>query len=350
VGEQEGSAAGPALTEYAELHGCSCKVGQGDLEALLADAGLETEPQRDTPDRGDALLGIGDDAAARRLREDLALVSTVDFFTPVVDDPYDFGRIAACNAASDAFATGATDELSCLVVLGLPREVTDCAADIVAGMADALAAVDGEIVGGHTVLNPWPLAGGAVTATAHPDDVRSSAGAAPGDVLYLTKPLGTQPAAGALRTADGEFAETVAEAASRPVETIGAEAVDWMTTPNRDAARALREHASALTDVTGFGLRGQSRTLAARSAVGVELTRLPVIDGTPALSRLFGYGLERGESAETSGGLLAAVPPDSAADAEAALADADVFFRQVGRVTDGEDVELVDPTVEPVQR
>jgi len=348
VGERERPAAEAALTEYAELHGCSCKVGQGDLEALLADAGLETGPQTDTSDRGDTLLGVGDDAAARRLRDDLALVSTVDFFTPVVDDPYEFGQIAACNAASDAFATGATENLSCLVVLGLPRELTDYAADIVAGIADALAAIDGEISGGHTVLNPWPLAGGAVTATAHPNNVRSSAGAAPGDVLYLTKPLGTQPAAGALRTADGEFAETVAETAPRPVETIGSEAVTWMTTPNRDAARALTEHVGALTDVTGFGLRGQSRTLAARSGVGVELTRLPVIEGTPALSRLFGYGLETGESAETSGGLLAAVPPERAADAEAALADRDVFFRTVGRVTDGAGVELVDPTVEPV--
>ena len=347
MGDPERSAEGPALTDHAQLHGCSCKVGQGDLTALLADAGFDTSPAA-----GDetGLLGIGDDAAARRLRDDLALVSTVDFFTPVVDDPYEFGRIAACNAASDAFATGATENTSCLVVLALPRELTDIAAQVVAGMADALAAVDGEVVGGHTVLNPWPLAGGAVTATAHPDQVRSSAGATPGDALYLTKPLGTQPAAGALRTTDGEFAETVAETAPRPVERIGAEAVDWMTTPNRDAARALREHASAMTDVTGFGLLGQSRTLADRSGVGVELTRLPVIDGTPALSRLFGYGLETGESAETSGGLLAAVPPERAADAEAALADADVFYREVGRVTDDEGARLVDATVESVSR
>ena len=90
---------GPRLTDHAELHGCSCKVGRADLESLLADTGLDA-------DQEGLLFGVGEDAAARRLTNDLALVSTIDFFTPVVDDPYDFGRVAACNAASDAFATG----------------------------------------------------------------------------------------------------------------------------------------------------------------------------------------------------------------------------------------------------
>ena len=331
------------LTEYTELHGCSCKVGQSDLDSLLADAGL-------TGDRDDLLFGVGEDAAARRLTDDLALVSTVDFFTPIVDDAYDFGRVAACNAASDAFATGATDNLDCLVVLGLPRELTDSAAPILAGMADALDAVGGGVAGGHTIMSPWPFAGGAVTATAHPDALLTARGAGPGARLYLTKPLGTQPAMGATRVSDGEFVGTVREAADRPLDSIGADAVAWMTTPNRDAALACRELATAATDVTGFGLTGQSRVLAERSGVGVELTRLPVIAGTPALSRLFGYGLAAGESAETSGGLLVAVPPDATADLEAAFDDADVFYREVGHVTDGSGVTVDDPTVEPVRR
>lgn len=333
----------PALTEYAELHGCSCKVGQGDLDALLAEAGLDEGS-------ADLLFGVGEDAAARRLREDLALVQTIDYFTPIIDDPYDFGRVAACNAASDAFATGATENVSCLVVLGLPKEVTDCAPAILAGMADVLAEVDGVVAGGHTTLNPWPLAGGAVTATARPDDLLTSGGVEPGDRLYLTKPLGTQPAMGALRVRDGEFAETVAGVVDRPVETIGDEALAWMTTPNRDAAVAARDLASAATDVTGFGLLGQARVVAANADVGIEITRLPVIEGTPALSQLFGYGLEDGESAETSGGLLLAVPDSNAAALEAALTDAGVFYREIGRATDGEGAALVDPTVEPVTR
>jgi len=340
----------PRLTDHAELHGCSCKVGRGELEQLLAEAGLGGA--RNESD--ELLFGVGEDAAARPLTDDLALVQTVDFFTPIVDDPYDFGRVAACNAASDAFAAGATENLSCLAVLGVPRDLTDCAADVLAGMADALAEMDGVVAGGHTTLNPWPLAGGAVTATGHPDDLLTTQTTAPGDRLYLTKPLGTQPAMGALRTSDGEFAGMVEEAVDRPLEAIAGVTLDWMTTPNRDAARVAREHATAATDVTGFGLLGQARVLAENAGVGVEITRLPVVEGTPALSRLFGYGLEDGESAETSGGLLLATPDGSAEAIEAGLADAGVFFRRVGRVTGGDthvgegEARLVDPEIESI--
>jgi selenide,water dikinase len=294
----------------------------------------------------DLLFGVGEDAAARRVTDDLALVSTVDFFTPIVDDPYDFGRVAACNAASDAFATGATADVTMLVTMGVPRSLTDRAAAVLSGIAAAIDGMDGALAGGHTVLNPWPFAGGAVTATAAPDALLTTRGAAPGDRLYLTKPLGTQPATGALRVADGEFAGTVADATDRSVDAIGAEALGWMTTPNRAAARAVRGVASAATDVTGFGLAGQARVLARNAGVGVELTSLPVIAGTRPLSRLFGYGLDEGESAETSGGLLVAVPDDRTATLERALDDASVFHRQVGRVTEGDGVRLVDPAFE----
>lgn len=331
------------LTEYTELHGCSCKVGQSDLDSLLADAGL-------TRDRDALLFGVGEDAAARKLTDNLALVSTVDFFTPIVDDPYDFGRIAACNAASDAFATGAVENLDCLVVLGVPRDLTDNAEPILAGMADALEAMGGVIAGGHTIMNPWPFAGGAISATTRPDALLTSQGASPGDQLYLTKPLGTQPAMGAHRVTDEQFVETVTDATDRPLDRIASEAVEWMTTPNRDAALACREYATAATDITGFGLAGQSRVVADRSNVGIELTHFPVIAGTPALSSLFGYGLTAGESAETSGGLFVAVPPDATDAVEAAFEDASVFFRQVGRATDGSGVTVDDPTVEAVRR
>jgi selenide,water dikinase len=339
-GGGQGDAEGPPrLTEFAELHGCSCKVGQADVEGLLAEAGVDGPSE-------ELLFGVGEDAAARRLRPDLALVQTVDFFTPVVDDPYEFGRIAACNAASDAFATGATEDLSCLVVLGVPRELTDEAAAVVAGMADMLDTVGGTVVGGHTVLNPWPLAGGAVTATGHPDRLLTMDGATAGDRLFLTKPLGTQPATGAMRVRDGEFAETVAAATDRPLADIGADAIEWMTTPNDAAARVAREYATAATDVTGFGLLGQSRTLAKRAGVGVEIDRLPVIDGTIGLSELFGYGLAAGESAETSGGLLVSVPGEAAAEFADELDSAGVYCCAVGRVTDGSGAELVDPGIE----
>ncbi len=331
----------PRLTEYAELHGCSCKVGQADLEGLLAEAGVDG-----TDD--DLVFGVGEDAAARRLRPDLALVQTIDFFTPIVDDPYDFGRVAACNAASDAFATGAVDDLSCLVVLGLPREVTDCGPAILTGMRDALAGVDGVIAGGHTTLNPWPLAGGAVTATAHPDALLTAGGAQSGDRLFLTKPLGTQPAMGASRVRDGEFAATVREATRVSIDDIADAALEWMTTPNRAGAVAARDFVRAATDVTGFGLTGQAEIVAAAGNVGIELTHLPVIEGTPALSRLFGYGLTAGESAETSGGLLLVVADQAKTELSAALDREEVFHREVGRVTAGTGVTLAEPTIEEI--
>ena len=332
----------PALTEFAELHGCSCKVDQDSLEILLADVGLTTGDDA-------LLLGVGDDAAARHITDDIALVSTIDFFTPIVDDPVNYGRIAACNAASDAFATGAVDGIGCLVVLGLPRELTDQAEPILRGMREAIEAMDGSIVGGHTILNPWPIAGGAITATIDPHHLLSSAEAMAGDRLYLTKPLGTQPAMGALRVGDGEFSETIEAAAPRPIDRIGADAIGWMTTPNRDAARIVRAYATAATDVTGFGLSGQANLLARRSSVGVEIDTIPVIAGTPPLSELFGYGLREGQSAETSGGLLVTVPEKNTHDMEAALDDAGIFYRAIGRVTNDTGVSIETATLESIE-
>ncbi|MFC6765143.1 selenide, water dikinase SelD [Natrinema soli] len=331
------------LTEYADLHGCSCKVGQSDLDDLLREVGL-------TQSRDELLFGVGEDAAARRLTDDLALVSTVDFFTPIIDDPYDFGRVAACNAASDAFATGAVDNLDCLVVLGLPQELTDAAPMILAGIADAIDDMDGVIAGGHTIISPWPFAGGAVSATAPPETLLTSQQATAGDHLYLTKPLGTQSAMGGLRVSDDEFADVVAEATERSVRKIGDEALAWMTTPNRAAAMASRDVATAATDITGFGLVGQTQVLADNADVGIEVSRLPIIEGTANLSRLFGYGLEDGESAETSGGLLLSVPESQTPTLESRLDGADVFYRRIGRVTDGDGVSLRDPTIEPISR
>lgn len=332
----------PALTEYAELHGCSCKVGQSDLEALLSEVDLDGAQEG-------LLCGVGEDASARLITDDRCVVATIDYFTPIVDDPYEFGRIAACNAASDAFATGVGEAATFLVVLGLPREVADAATDILGGIVDAVEEMGGIVAGGHTIVNPWPIAGGAVIDTASPGDLLRTSDASPSERLYLTKPLGTQPAMGAYRVHDGEFSETIDEAATRPVREIADEAIAWMTTPNKAAMLAAREFASAATDVTGFGLLGQARILAENANVGVEITHLPVIDGTPALSRLFGYGLEDGDSAETSGGLLLSVPERRTDALEAALVEAGVFHREVGRVTAGSGATLVDPTIEPVR-
>lgn len=335
----------PRLTEYAAVHGCSCKVGQGELSSLLAEGGLD-----ESGDGDELLFGVGEDASAMAVTEELALVTTIDYFTPIIDDPYDFGRVAACNATSDAFVKGGVDNVNALVVLGLPREIRDAAGEILRGLVDAIEGMNGVVSGGHTVLNPWPIAGAAVTATGAQDELLTTRAVSPGDRLYLTKPLGTQPAMGALRVREGEFTETVRNAASRPVDAVGTEALAWMTTPNRAAAEAaLDAGVTAGTDVTGFGLVGHARTLATNAGVGIELSHLPVIAGTEPLSELFGYGLADGESAETSGGLLLAVPEGRATALETAFEERAVFYRCVGRATDGSGVAL-DPTIEPVQR
>jgi selenide,water dikinase len=331
----------PALTAHTGRFGCNCKLAQGDLEALLAEARLEEAG-------GDLLFGVGEDAAARRLGPDLALVQTVDFLTPIVDDPYDFGRVAACNAASDAFATGATENLGCLVTLGLPQKLRDVGTAVLAGMRDSLREMDGRVVGGHTTINPWPLAGGAVTATASPEALLPCAGAEPGDHLLLTKPLGTQPAMAATRVARTDAAEAVRAATTRAIDAIAADAVRWMTTPNRAGATAARGLASAATDVTGFGLRAQVRALAAGAGGGADVTAVPVIRDTPALADLFEYGLATGESAETSGGLLLAVPSERVDDLRAALRDRDVFHRRIGRLVAEEGVSFAGADLEPV--
>jgi len=331
------------LTEYAELHGCSCKLGRSELDSLLTEVDITT-PQPEL------ICGVGEDASARPIGDDQVLVSTIDFFTPIVDDPYQFGRIAACNAASDAFAMGAWTDLSLLVVLGLPRTATDIATALLSGIIDAVDEMGGVVAGGHTIMNPWPIAGGAVTATTAESSLLQTTTASPGERLYLTKPLGTQPAMGALRVKDGEFGETVTDTTDRPIETIGEEALAWMTTPNRDAIEAGHEFVTAATDVTGFGLLGQSKLLAENAGVGVSLTHLPIIEGALELSRLFGYGLESAESAETSGGLLLTVPEAESSAFEASLSAADVFYREVGTVTEGTGVELRDPTLEAISR
>lgn len=331
------------LTEYADLHGCSCKLGQSDLQGLLEETGLDT-------DRDELLFGVGEDAAARTVSDDTAIVSTIDYFTPIIDDPHEYGRVAVTNAASDAYAKGATEQLSFMVVLGLPKEITEYATDILSGIADAVAGMDGVVVGGHTIINPWPLAGAAVNAVASPESLVTTQDASPGDHLYLTKPLGTQPAMGALRVKDGEFGDEVRGAADRDIESIGADALEWMATPNREAARTFETApVTAATDITGFGLRGQSEQVARNSGVRFEIDHVPVIEGTASLSKLFGYGLLDGESAETSGGLLMAVKSDGADDLEAELESREVFYRHVGQVVDGEGVTLQNPTIEEIE-
>jgi len=325
------------LTSLSHGAGCGCKIGAAELEPLLA--GL--------PDGGadPAVLvgpGTADDAGVYRLTDELALVQTADFFTPIVDDPYDFGRIAATNALSDVYAMGARPVTALnLVAFSLEELGGDVLREILRGGADVVTASGAAIVGGHSIDDREPKYGLAVTGVVHPDEVLTNAGGRAGDALVLTKPVG----AGAISTAVKR---------GLAGEDAVARAVAVMTTLNADAAAAARAAgAHALTDVTGFGLLGHLHELTRASGVAAELDAgaVPAIDGALDLladeaavsggsRRNAEYAAEFASFAEgidparrrlvtdamTSGGLLAAVPPAHAGEVPGAL---------VGRLVDG---------------
>jgi selenide,water dikinase len=258
------------LTSLSHGAGCACKIPPSVLHPLLADL-----PRSDDP----ALL-VGhesaDDAAVYRVSESLAIVSTVDFFTPIVDDPYDFGRIAATNALSDVYAMGANPLTALnLVAYSIEQLGEGPLRDILRGGADVAAEAGVAIVGGHSIDDREPKYGMAVTGAVDPRRIVRNSTAQVGDALYLTKPVG------------GGVASTAAKrgVASRALMRT---AVEVMTTLNRDASViALASGLSAMTDVTGFGLLGHlhEMTLASGVAAEVDSAAVPAIQGVMALLR-----------------------------------------------------------------
>jgi selenide, water dikinase len=302
------------LTELSHGAGCGCKLSAADLAPILAGLPAPTDP------RVLVAAATADDAAVVQLTDEIAIVQTADFFTPIVDDPYLFGRIAATNALSDIYAMGATP-VSALNLVAFPLETLgpDVLREILRGGAEAVAAAGASIVGGHSIDDPEPKYGLAVTGVVHPREVITNAGGRPGNALVLTKPLG----AGIVSTA-------VKRGIGAPLD----EAIEVMTTLNAEAATAARRAgAQALTDVTGFGLLGHLHELALASGCAAEVLaeEVPAIEGVLELTQVaiaggtrrnrehaesfatFGYGVPEERrwllcDAMTSGGLLAAVP------------------------------------------
>ncbi len=307
------------------------------------------------PKHKDLLVGGDglDDAAVYRLREDLAIVATVDIFTPIVDDPYDYGRIAAANALSDVYAMGATPRLA-LAIAGFPRDKLPLAtvAEILRGGADKAAEGGCLVAGGHTIENPEPVYGLAVIGEVHPDRVVTNAGGRPGDALVLTKPLGTGLIATALRVDEAE------------AEWIAAATESMLRLNDAAAAAMLRHGVTACTDVTGFGLLVHAHELAQSSGcvLEVEAGAVPLLPGAIAcvLAGMLAGGLYRnldhaqgsaewgkvqGElvnvfaDPQTSGGLLIALPEGEVAALLQDLKDSGLpegTFARVGRLVAGE--------------
>jgi len=251
------------LTQYAHGGGCACKIPPGELEGVLA--GLVGAPDA----ASDLVVGLddGDDAAVVRIEGGRAVVLTADFFTPVVDDAYDWGRIAAANALSDVYAMGGTP-LVAVNLLAWPRDVLplSLAAEVLRGGLDVAREARCHLAGGHSVDDPEPKYGMAVTGLADPDRLLRNDAGRPGMPLSLTKPLGLG-VLNARHKATGErFPEAVAT----------------MTALNRDAAAAaLAAGATCATDVTGFGLLGHLFKLARASGVTAVLdsAAVPLLDG-----------------------------------------------------------------------
>jgi len=293
-----------------------------------------------------------DDAAVYRIAPDRALVATLDFFTPIVDDPYDFGRIAATNALSDIYAMGARP-LFALNIVCFPRDRLQdgLLEEIVRGGGDVAKAAGIAIVGGHSVDDPEPKYGLVAIGEVQPDLLVRNSTAKPGDVLILTKPIGT----GIIATAIKKDAAPAA---------VVAEAVRCMVTLNRGAAEAMvAAGASAATDITGFGLLGHLRSMAkaSRVAARIRAADVPLIDGVRQLASegFVPGGTERNlrdvaadvrfadsidavtrtilADAQTSGGLLISMPADRADDLVGRLTRAGTpAAARIGEIVEGD--------------
>jgi selenide,water dikinase len=256
------------LTQYAHGGGCACKIPPGELEAVVA--GLTGSPGVDAGrTTGELLVGLedGDDAAVVRLEDGLAIIATTDFFTPVVDDAYDWGRIAAANALSDVYAMGGRPVVA-VNLLGWPRDVLpfELAAEVLRGGLDVARLAGCHLAGGHSVDDPEPKYGMAVTGIGDPDRLIRNAAGRPGMPLSLTKPLGI----GVLNSRHKQTGERFEHA------------IDAMTTLNEKAAEAaLTAGIPGGTDVTGFGLLGHLYKLARASGVTaiVDAAAVPYLDG-----------------------------------------------------------------------
>jgi selenide,water dikinase len=340
------------LTTLTDCGGCAAKLGADVLADALRGLGAEAAGFRDPA----LIAGLDppDDAAAYRVSDDLAIIGTLDFFPPLVDDPRTFGEIAAANALSDVYAMGG-HVLFALSIAAFPEDLPrDVLAAIFEGASSKVREAGGTLAGGHTTRDPEPKYGLAVIGAAHPDKLLRKGGATPGDVLVLTKRLGTGVLVSGARQ-------------GRTSEAHLAAAIDQMRTLNRAASEVLVAHGiRGATDVTGFGLLGHGFEMARSSGTRFDFdaASLPVLPGALELAAA---GVETGGAAhnrrfvaaalevadgvdparvtlahdpQTSGGLVAAVPADRREAVDVALAGAGVERWWIGRVATGTGVAL----------
>ncbi len=328
------------LTSLTSKGGCGCKISPDALSSVLKSL---PRPGSDDPR---LLVGVetSDDAGVYQLTDELALVQTLDFFTPIVDDPYWFGQIAAANALSDVFAMGGKP-LTALNIVGFPITKLDpgILTEILRGAAEKIAEAGAALVGGHSIDDPEPKFGLSVTGTVHPKRVLTNTGAKPGDVLILTKPIGV-----------GIQTTGIKRDALTPEQTKTVMSI--MATLNKQAAECMSAFpVHACTDVTGFGLMGHSLEMAEGSQAGIRIyaKSVPVLPGTRELAEQgivpggsksnarwvanrVSYAEELDEierlilcDAVTSGGLLISLPRDKAEELISSLHQNGVIWASI---------------------
>jgi cysteine desulfurase NifS/selenium donor protein len=338
------------LTQYTHGLGCACKIEPQKLEAVL-----KTLPQIQNPN---VLVGTdtSDDAAVYQLSDEIALVQTLDFFTPIVDDPFEFGAIAAANALSDVYAMGARP-IFALNIVGFPEDALpmEVLEQILQGAQSKAEEAGIPVLGGHTIEDPEPKYGMVVSGVVHPSKVIKNTGARVGDVMVLTKPLGT-----------GIISTAMKRGLAEP--QVIQKAIEVMKSLNKPAAELMLNYqVSACTDITGFGLLGHLKEIVQSSKVGAEIdfNSLPFIESTKDLAaagiipggtfnnrdfvnEVVDFGdLSRTSQllvsdAQTSGGLLVCLPPK---EAELYLADLHNAGLEeaclIGRIVEGSKIQLI---------
>jgi len=329
------------LTQFTAGLGCACKLRPQVLEQVLKSLPFQAHP--------DILVGTehSDDAAVYRISPDTAIVQTLDFFTPIVDDPYTFGAIAAANALSDIYAMGARPLFALNIVAfpsnRLPLEVLQL---ILKGAADKAAEAGIQVIGGHTIDDPEPKFGMAVTGIVHPDKILRNKGAMPGDVMILTKPIGTGILATAMKRGLLD-------------QQLNNRAIEQMSTLNKSAAEIMQYFpVSACTDITGFGLLGHLHEMTSASGVDAEIvaSSVPLLPGSMEMAAagivpggtianrdytapFVIYGTDISElmkivlnDAQTSGGLLISLPEIMAPQLMNDCCRAGVFIHRIGTI------------------
>jgi selenide, water dikinase len=314
------------------VHGCSCKLPQYQLGPLLDKAGLSGSFGEEV------LAGPWENSSVVKIAEGIAVLNTLDFFTPMVDEPEIQGRIAGSNVTSDIYALAVTNIASVLSIMAYPEDMPDeLAVGMLKGFGDFCREMGAPVVGGHTIRNPWPIIGGAATGIGDPEKIVYTKGAQVGDLLFLTKPLGIAPAMAAYRLRkEPEGKELLKEVPEELIEAAVNEAIEGMISSNKPVAEAMQKvTVHAATDVTGFGLKGHAANMAMLSNVDIVINQLPVIRGTPLLTDIFGYPLFQGEAKETAGGMLISVAKADSDDLLEELDKRRVRHFEVGYVTEG---------------